>query len=91
MPEHGRIMRGMNGEPEQTTLVLEFDRGTLLLSGSGGKAAVDASGGIWAWDCRVSAWRCDAIHYPRVYRDLADQFGPRFHDDMPKPARVFWP
>jgi len=29
---------GMNGEPEQTTLVLAFDRGTLLLSGPGGKS-----------------------------------------------------
>ena len=91
MPGPGRIMRGMNAEPEQTTLVLAFDRGTLVVSGPGGKAAVDSSGGTWAWDYRVSAWRSDAIHYPRIYRDLADRFGPRFHDDVPKPARVFWP
>ncbi len=87
----GRIMRGMNGEPEQTTLVLTFDRGTLVVSGPGGKAAVDASGGTWAWDYRVSAWRCDAIHYPRISRDLAARFQEAFRDEVPKPARVFWP
>jgi superfamily II DNA or RNA helicase len=77
--------------PAQTSLVLAFDRGTLVLNGPGGKTAVDASGGTWAWDNRVSAWRCDAIHYPRVHRELADRIGHGFLDDVPKPARVFWP
>jgi superfamily II DNA or RNA helicase len=77
--------------PAQTSLVLAFDRGTLVLNGPGGKTAIDASGGTWAWDNRVSAWRCDAIHYPRVHRELADRIGHGFLDDVPKPARVFWP
>jgi len=39
----------------------------------------------------VSAWRCDAINYPQVRRDLADRFGQGFKDDVPKPVRVSWP
>jgi hypothetical protein len=77
--------------PAQTSLVLAFDRGTLVLAGSGGKTAVDAGGGTWTWDGRVSAWRCDAIHYPRIHRDLTDRFGRAFRDEVPNPARVFWP
>ena len=81
----------MSDGPAQTSLVLTFDRGTLVLGGPGGKTAVDASGGIWAWDDRVSAWRCDAIKYPQIHRELADRFGQAFRDEVPKPARVFWP
>jgi superfamily II DNA or RNA helicase len=77
--------------PAQTSLVLAFDRGTLVLGGPSGKTAVDAAGGTWAWDDRVSAWRCDAIQYPQIRRELADRFGQAFRDEVPKPARVFWP
>ena len=81
----------MPDEPPHAIRVFAFDRGTLVLSGPGGKPAVDLSDGTWAWDDRVSAWRCDAIHYPRVGRDLAERLGPAFRDEVPKPARGFRP
>jgi superfamily II DNA or RNA helicase len=81
----------MDGESENASIVLSFDRGTLVLGGPGGKTAVDAAGGTWAWDDRVSAWRCDAIQYPQIHRELADRFGQAFRDEVPNPARVFWP
>jgi superfamily II DNA or RNA helicase len=86
-----RIIENVDAGLSHASLVLEFDRGTLLLSGSGGKPAIDTALGGWTWDDRVSAWRCDAIHYIRIHRDLADRFGHGFQDDVPKPARVFWP
>jgi len=82
------VMRDKRFQPG---LVLAFDRGTLLLSGTGSRNAVDPSDGIWTWDGRVSAWRCDAIHYSRVSRELAEHLGSGFRDELPKPARVFWP
>jgi len=85
-----RIIEDVDAGLPHPSLVLEFDRGTLLLSGFGGRTAVDASGGIWAWDDRVSAWRCDAIQYPQIHRELAERFGQAFRDEVPKSARVFW-
>jgi superfamily II DNA or RNA helicase len=61
------------------------------LSGSAGRNAIAATGGVWAWDERVPAWRCDAIHYAKTRVDLVARFGKGFQDDVPKPARVFWP
>jgi superfamily II DNA or RNA helicase len=75
----------------QASIVLEFDRGTLLLSSVGDKPAIDPTRGDWTWDDRVSAWRCDAINYTQVRRDLAERFGQGFKDDVPRPARVSWP
>jgi hypothetical protein len=75
----------------QANIVLEFDRGTLLLSSVGGRPAVDPTRGDWTWDERVSAWRCDAICYPQIHQYLAERFGQGFKDDAPKPVRVSWP
>jgi superfamily II DNA or RNA helicase len=68
-----------------------FDRGTLVLSGPGPAARHhQADDGPWRWDRRVSAWRCEAIHYARVRTALAERFGSRFVDEVPRPERVTW-
>ena len=70
---------------------LTFDRGTLVLSGLGdGEAAAILADGPWRWDPRVSAWRCDAIHYAEASKALAAGLGDAFCDDVPPPARVVW-
>jgi len=81
----------MNSGQSQRVLSLAFDRGTLLLSGDGAEGSVDGRDGLWTWDDRVSAWRCDAIHYPRISRELSERLGQGFRDEVPRPARVFWP
>ena len=47
--------------PAQTSLVLAFDRGTLVLGGPGGKTVVAAAGGTWAWDDGVINARAETI------------------------------
>jgi len=70
---------------------LSFDRGTLLLSGlADEEARTVLEQGRWAWDPRVSAWRCDAIHYAEVSAVLAHSLGGAFADEVPRPARVVW-
>ena len=71
---------------------LSFDRGTLLLAGLG-RARVDGLFGQerWCWDRRVSAWRCDAIHYAAVRAILSSGLGDDWHDGVPRPSRVAWP
>ncbi|HUT34173.1 MAG TPA: DEAD/DEAH box helicase family protein [Planctomycetota bacterium] len=81
---------GNPGRPN-ADLRLAFDKGTLRLEGAGEReAAALRETGPWVWDARVSAWRCDAIHYPLVRQRLAERFGLRFVDDVAKPPRVSW-
>ncbi|MBM4031056.1 MAG: DEAD/DEAH box helicase [Planctomycetes bacterium] len=81
----------MNPHPSQPVVRLAFDKGTLLLAGAvEGEAGAVREAGPWVWDARVSAWRCDAIHYPAVRQQLAARLGGRFSDDVPKPPRVSW-
>jgi superfamily II DNA or RNA helicase len=73
-------------------LCLSFDRGTLVLTGGAEEeAAALLRQGPWAWDTRVSAWRCDAMHYREVRETLGARFGERLQDELPKPHRVNWP
>jgi len=70
---------------------LTFDSGTLLLAPEGGEQApAVVKRGPWAWDRRVSAWRCDAIHYAAVRVALGARLGARLHDGVPRPSRVAW-
>jgi len=69
---------------------LTFDRGTLLLFDSSSEAARALLPTDWQWDDRVSAWRCAALHYPRIKAALA----PNRHevvDEVIAPLRVGWP
>ena len=50
-----------------TTLVLRFDSGTLLLDGAGAEARVPAP---FKWDARVMRWRAPAWEYRRVVKEL---------------------
>ena len=70
---------------------LSFHSGTLLLSPGAGDPNPAGRKGVWRWDARVGAWRCEAIRYHDVRRQLAKRLGQRFRDEVPKPARVFWP
>jgi len=79
-----------NQRPPQP-LALIFDRGTLVLSGAGRGSGPSDGDGLWAWDGRTSVWRCDAIHYHRLRRELARDLGRAFRDETPTPARVLWP
>jgi len=81
----------MDGHRSKRVLSLVFDRGTLLLNGQGARSSIDGRDGLWTWDDRISAWRCDAIHYHRVRQELTECFGQDFLDEVPKPARVSWP
>ncbi|MBN1844759.1 MAG: DEAD/DEAH box helicase family protein [Sedimentisphaerales bacterium] len=81
----------MNSIQSKTVASLAFDGGTLLLSDEGVRSAIGGHDGLWTWDGRVSAWRCDAIHYPRVIRELPECLGHGLRDEVPKPACVFWP
>jgi superfamily II DNA or RNA helicase len=45
----------------------------------------------WVWDGRVSAWRCEAIHYADARARLSERFGAGFQDEVPNPPRVSWP
>lgn len=50
-----------------TTLVLRFDSGTLLLDGAGAEARVPSP---FKWDARVMRWRAPAWEYRAVVREL---------------------
>src|SRR5215208_3665304 len=56
-----------------TTLVLRFDSGTLLLDGAGAEARVPAP---FKWDARVMRWRAPAWEYRSVVRGLIEQQTP---------------
>ncbi len=51
----------------ETTLVLRFDAGTLLLDGAGAEARVPEP---FRWDARVMRWRAPAWEYRRVVKEL---------------------
>jgi superfamily II DNA or RNA helicase len=51
----------------ETTLVLRFDAGTLLLDGAGAGARVPEA---FRWDARVMRWRAPAWEYRRVVGEL---------------------
>ena len=55
--------------PLPTTPLLRFSAGTLLLDGfTRGELLLHFPSVPWVWDARVSAWRCDAFHYPEIRR-----------------------
>lgn len=72
-----------------TPIRIGYDRGTLLLTGLGREEPFDPA--LWTWDERVSAWRCEAIHYSDIRERLEKRFGRRFHDDLPVMPRISWP
>ena len=75
--------------PIASPLALSFDRGTLLLKGAGPQEMISADPArLWEWDSRVTAYRCDAIHYAAVRSHLQLKFGPRFRDLLPPSSRV---
>ncbi|MBI3467390.1 MAG: hypothetical protein HY000_30645, partial [Planctomycetes bacterium] len=70
---------------------LKFAAGTLLLEGMTPEAVRRVFGPQpWVWDQRVSAWRCDAMHYAGVRRQLAATGHP-FEDAVPEWQAVRWP
>ena len=72
--------------------ILSFDRGTLLVDGLPVARAPTGDQRIgWVWDKRVSAWRCEAIHYAAVCRELSRQFADQWVDRVPQPATIRWP
>lgn len=76
----------------QRSIRLGYDRGTLLLSGADrDELSTFLDRDFWTWDERVSAWRCEAIHYDDVRRELARELGERFADSVPAAPHVTWP
>ena len=79
-------------QPPGPLIRLAFDRGTLLLTGLGRDAGYPPATGIsWVWDDRISAWRCEAIHYASTRDALSERLGDRFRDEVPPPKAVEWP
>ena len=69
---------------------LSFDRGTLVLSSVSREARPTPGEIPWEWDARVSAWRCEAFHYPKL-KALSQKSVVDFLDEIPEPLRVGWP
>jgi superfamily II DNA or RNA helicase len=70
---------------------LRYDRGTLLLEGLDGQTvATIFVQGLWTWDPRVSAWRCEAVHYAAVRDALRAHPQLQIDDEIPPPPRVGW-
>jgi superfamily II DNA or RNA helicase len=70
---------------------LRYDSGTLLLEGLDGKIVSTVFGrGPWTWDSRVSAWRCEAVHYAAVRAALRAPPDLKIIDEVPPPPRVSW-
>ena len=79
-------------QPTRPPIRLSFDRGTLLLTGFGRDAGAPPAAGVsWVWDDRISAWRCEAIHYASVRDALRERLGDRFRDEVPPPKTIEWP
>lgn len=77
---------------EEPKVRLSFDRGTLVLSSPEPRLVTSALGhALFTWDERIGAWRCEAIHYPRVRSAFRDRLGDRFRDDVPEPRKIDWP
>ncbi len=71
---------------------LSFSGGTLLLEGVAARSVpLLPDGTFWAWDPRVSAWRCDAIHYPVLRGPLSAVLGDPAADTVPRWEPVRWP
>lgn len=69
---------------------LSFAAGTLLLSGWSPEGVRRVFGPEpWRWDARVSAWRCDAIHYSPV-REQMQRRAASFDDTVPEWKPVKW-
>ena len=70
---------------------LKFTAGTLLLEGMVPEAVRRVFGAHpWVWDQRVSAWRCDAMHYANVRGQLAAG-GHSLDDTVPEWQTIRWP
>jgi hypothetical protein len=70
---------------------LSYDRGTLLLTGLDQTTVSSIFGdGLWTWDSRVSAWRCEAVHYASVRTVLQAHPRPEIVDEVLPPPRVGW-
>lgn len=71
---------------------LSFDRGTLLLRQATQNELPRVAGEqVWRWDRRVNAWRCAALHYAALRKNLKERFGAGFVNEIAEPADVFWP
>jgi superfamily II DNA or RNA helicase len=69
---------------------LRFAHGTLICTGS----EAIPSGLVadhWVWDRRVSAWRCDAIHYDADRQQLKCGSVPAVADFVPEWKSIRWP
>lgn len=61
----------MSTQPCQASLT--FSSGTLVLAGVPRERVFALFGpDHWAWDPRISAWRCDAVHYAVVRKRLGE-------------------
>lgn len=82
----------MAGRASPGQISLSFDRGTLLLEGlERTEPPTIPDPAIWTWDCRVEAWRCEAIHYACVRAGMGRLSARLCRDDVPKPVCVSWP
>jgi len=70
---------------------LSFAGGTLVLQGMQPNAVKQLfPAPTWAWDGRVSAWRCEALHYLAVRRALRGS-GLAYVDVVLQWRRIEWP
>lgn len=69
----------------QSTPVLRYDRGTLVLDGV---ARDHARGDYWRWDARAGVYRCDAFHFADACHALRDH-GASYA--APRWQRITWP
>ena len=82
----------MNESQSYKGITLSFDRGTLLVTGAGIEKFVSIlEPGLFKRDDRVSAWRCEAIHYAAIIEALEEHFHGRFCDTVYKPVDVSLP
>jgi superfamily II DNA or RNA helicase len=79
---------------EQPTVIIKFERGTLVLDTIDPSLLEEVSKERkdinLKYDPRVPVWRCDAIHYP-VVCDLVQQAGLRLYDTVGRWREVAWP
>jgi len=80
----------MTSENNNRQIILKWDQGTLLLDGwTRGNSPSSGNHNPWKWDSRVDCWRCDAIYYQQVKRELSQI--PGILDDVMEPVSVNWP
>ena len=69
---------------------LSFDRGTLLLKGlNANQTRTFFESNPWTWDSRVSAWRCDAIEYETIRKQVQDHVE-YVEDSVPDWQKIVW-